>query len=180
VTEKGPAFFLFHGGGFLLGDFPTHERFVRDLVFDCEFTSIFVNYSRSPEAQYPTAINEAYAATKWVAEHGDEINVDGKRLAVVGNSAGATMATVTALKCKLEGGPALKAQVLFCPWTDANLERSSYNELSQPGPDRSYSPAPSRRGIEKTPLLKPTSVPKQRCQMGAPDQMIGGSLNCHV
>jgi acetyl esterase len=130
VKEKGPAFLFFHGGGFMLGDFPTHERIVRDLVCDSEFTSIFVNYTRSPEAQYPTAIIEAYAATKWVAAHGDEINVDGKRLAVVGNSAGGSIATVTALKCKLEGGPVLKAQVLFCPATDANLERSSYNEYA--------------------------------------------------
>ena len=62
VKEKSPAFLFFHGGGFMLGDFPTHERFVRDLVSDSEFTSIFVNYTRAPEAQYPTAINEAYAA----------------------------------------------------------------------------------------------------------------------
>ena len=81
----------------MLGDFVTHERLVRDLVSDSEITAIFVNYTRSPEARYPTAINEAYAATKWVAANGDEINVDGKRLALVGNSAGATIAAVTAL-----------------------------------------------------------------------------------
>ena len=113
-----------------VGDFATHERFVRDLVSDSEFTSVFVSYTRSPEAQYPTAVNEAYAAKKWVAAHGDEINVDGKRLAVIGNSAGGNIATVTALRCKLEGGPALKAQVLFCPGTDANLERASDNEYA--------------------------------------------------
>ena len=95
----------------MLGDFVTHERLVRDLVSDSEITAIFVNYTRSPEARYPTAINEAYAATKWVAANGDEINVDGKRLALVGNSAGATIAAVTALKCKLEGGPALTGPV---------------------------------------------------------------------
>src|SRR5260221_13356575 len=64
AREKGPAFLFFHGGGFVLGDFPTHERLVRDLVSDSEITAIFVNYTRSPEAQYPVAINEAYAATK--------------------------------------------------------------------------------------------------------------------
>ncbi len=131
VREKGPAFLFFHGGGFVLGDFLTHERLVRDLVSDSEITAIFVNYTRSPEAQYPVAINEAYAATKWVAAHGDEINVDGKRLAVVGNSAGANIAAVTALKCKLEGGPALKGQLLFCPETDANFETSSYDEYAE-------------------------------------------------
>jgi acetyl esterase len=121
---------FFHSGGFMLGDFPTPERLVRDLVSDSGFISIFVNYTRSPEAKYPTAINEAYAVTKWVTAHGDEIGVDGKRLAVVGNSAGGTMAAVTALKCKLEGGPPLKAQILFWPATDADLERSSYNEYA--------------------------------------------------
>ena len=119
------------GGGFVLGDFLTHERLVRDLVSDSEITAIFINYTRSPEAWFPTAINEAYAATKWVAANGDEINVDGKRLALVGNSAGANIAAVTALKCKLEGGPTLKGQLLFCPMTDANFETSSYNEYAE-------------------------------------------------
>src|SRR5262249_3592050 len=68
--------------------------------YDSGFTSIFVNYTSSPEAKYPSAINEVYVATKWVAAHGDEINVDGKHLAVVGNSAGSNMAAVTALKAK--------------------------------------------------------------------------------
>jgi acetyl esterase len=131
LTERGPAFLFFHGGGFVLGDFLTHERLVRDLVSDSEITAIFINYTRSPEARYPTAINEAYAATKWVAANGNEINVDGKRLALVGNSAGANIAAVTALKCKLEGGPALKGQLLFCPMTDANFETSSYNEYAE-------------------------------------------------
>ena len=78
LKERGPVFMFFHGGGWILGDFPTHERFVRDLVADSGYTAVFVNYTPSPEAQYPTAINQAYAATKWVAENGDEINVDGK------------------------------------------------------------------------------------------------------
>jgi acetyl esterase len=82
-----PGFIFVHGGGWILGDFPTHERFVRDLVADSGFTAVFVNYTPSPEAHYPTAINEIYAATSWVAAHGDEINVDGARLAIVGNSA---------------------------------------------------------------------------------------------
>jgi acetyl esterase/lipase len=131
VREEGPAFLFFHGGGFVLGDFPTHELLVRDLVLESEVAAIFVNYTRSPEAQYPTAINEAYAATKWVAAQGEEINVDRKRLAVVGNSAGANIAAATALKCNLEGGPALKGQVLFCPVTDANFETPSYNEYAE-------------------------------------------------
>jgi acetyl esterase len=72
---------FFHGGGWILGDYPTHERFVRDLVGDSGFPAVFVNYTPSPEAHYPVAINQAYAATKWAATNGGEIGVDGKRLA---------------------------------------------------------------------------------------------------
>jgi acetyl esterase/lipase len=125
-----PAFMFFHGGGWILGDFPTHERFVRDLVVDSGFTSVFVNYTPSPEAQYPTAINQAYAATKWVAAHGSEIYVDGKRLALVGNSVGGNMTAVVALMARDKGEPEIKCQILFWPVTDANFETPSYQEYA--------------------------------------------------
>jgi acetyl esterase len=132
VGAKGvlPAFMFFHGGGWILGDFPTHERFVRDLVADSGAVAVFVNYTPSPEARYPVAINEAYAATKWVAENGAQINVDGKRLAVAGNSVGGNMAAVVALMAKDKGTPALRAQVLFWPVTNANFEDASYDEFA--------------------------------------------------
>ena len=125
-----PAFMFFHGGGWILGDFPTHERFVRDLVIDSGAEAVFVNYTPSPESRYPVAINEAYAATKWVAENGAQINVDGKRLAVAGNSVGGNMAAVVALMAKAKSAPALRAQVLFWPVTNANFENSSYDEFA--------------------------------------------------
>lgn len=131
VTDKLPAFMFFHGGGWILGDYPTHERFVRDLVVDSGFPAVFVNYTPSPEAQYPTAINEAYAATKWVAKNGDKINVDGKCLAIVGNSVGGNMTAVVALMAKDKGGPELKAQIMLWPVTDANFETESYNQFSE-------------------------------------------------
>src|SRR6478735_1914995 len=80
VNGTLPAFMFFHGGGWVLGDFPTHERFVRDLVMESGAAAVFVNYALSPEAHYPVAVNQAYAATKWVAELGSDIGVDGKRL----------------------------------------------------------------------------------------------------
>lgn len=126
-----PVFMFFHGGGWILGDFPTHERFVRDLVADSGAAAVFVNYTPSPEARYPVAINEAYAATRWVAEHGAEIGVDGKRLAVAGNSVGGNMAAVVALMAKEKGTPSLRAQVLFWPVTNANFENASYDEFAE-------------------------------------------------
>jgi len=126
-----PAFMFFHGGGWVLGDFPTHERFVRDLVADSGAVAVFVNYTPSPEARYPVAIEEAYAATKWVAGNGAEIGVDGSRLAVVGNSVGGNMAAVVSLMAKERGGPALRAQILFWPVTDAHFENDSYSQFAQ-------------------------------------------------
>jgi acetyl esterase/lipase len=95
-----PAFMFLHGGGWVLGDFATHERFVRDLVTESGVTAVFVEYDRSSEAPYPTAIHQAYAATKRVATHGLEIGVDGRRLAIVGNSVGGNMAAVVSLMAK--------------------------------------------------------------------------------
>lgn len=118
-----PVFMFFHGGGWVLGDFPTHERLVRDLVAGSGAAAVFVNYTPSPEAHYPVAINQAYAATKWVAEHGKEINVDGKRLAVAGNSVGGNMAAVVALMAKDKGTPAIRFQALLWPVTTPTSRR---------------------------------------------------------
>ncbi|AMS16866.1 alpha/beta hydrolase [Pseudomonas chlororaphis] len=126
-----PVFMFFHGGGWVLGDFPTHERLVRDLVVGSGAAAVFVNYTPSPEARYPVAINQAYAATRWVAEHGQEINVDGKRLAVAGNSVGGNMAAVVSLMAKDKGTPAIRFQLLLWPVTDANFETASYNQYAE-------------------------------------------------
>jgi acetyl esterase/lipase len=126
-----PAFIFVHGGGWILGDFPTHERFVRDLVADSGFAAVFVNYTPSPEAHYPTAINEIHAAAKWVAAHGEEIQVDGQRLAIVGNSVGGNMTAAVALMAKDKGGPKFKCQVMLWPVTDANFDTESYREYAE-------------------------------------------------
>ncbi|MFJ3057477.1 alpha/beta hydrolase [Herbaspirillum sp. NPDC087042] len=130
VKKTLPAFMFFHGGGWVLGDYPTHERLVRDLVANSGAVAVFVNYTPSPEAGYGVAINQAYAATKWVAEHGSEIKVDGKRLAVAGNSVGGNMAAVVALMAKDRGGPALRSEVLLWPVTAANFETGSYKQFA--------------------------------------------------
>lgn len=126
-----PVFMFFHGGGWVLGDFPTHERFVRDLVAASGAVAVFPNYTRSPEARYPTAINQMYGATKWVAEHGADIQVDGGRLAVVGNSVGGNAAAVIPLMAKNKGGPAIRFHVMMWPVTNANFETDSYHELAE-------------------------------------------------
>ena len=126
-----PVFMFIHGGGWVLGDYPTHRRMVRDLVVLSGFAAVFVNYTRTPDAQYPQAINEIYAATKWVAEHGEEIGVDGKNLAIVGNSVGGNMSTVTTLMAKEKGGPHIKLQILMWPIVDADFVTDSYQQFGE-------------------------------------------------
>ncbi|WP_028219706.1 alpha/beta hydrolase [Paraburkholderia oxyphila] len=126
VSGTLPVFMFFHGGGWILGDFQTHERLVRDLVVQSGAAAVFVNYTPSPEARYPVAINQAYAATKWVAQHGAEIGVDGSRLAVVGNSVGGNMAAVVSLMAKDKQGPNIRFQGLMWPVTNANFDDGSY------------------------------------------------------
>jgi acetyl esterase/lipase len=130
VKADAPVFIFIHGGGWVLGDYPTHRRLVRDLVVQSGAVAVFPDYSPSPEAKYPTAINEIYAATEWVSKNGKEIGVDGKNLAVVGNSVGGNMAAVTALMAKDKNGPKIKLQVLLWPVTDANFETESYNSFA--------------------------------------------------
>jgi acetyl esterase len=131
VKTKLPVFIFIHGGGWVLGDYPTHKRLVRDLVVGSGAAAVFVNYSPSPDAQYPRAINEIYAATKWVAEHGNEINVDGKKLGVIGNSVGGNMTAVTCLKAKDNHGPEIKVAVMMWPVTNAEFTEESYTTYGQ-------------------------------------------------
>ncbi|WP_223506506.1 alpha/beta hydrolase [Pseudomonas sp. GL-RE-29] len=131
VKGELPVFIFFHGGGWVLGDFPTHQRLIRDLVVGSGAVAVYVDYTPSPEAQYPTAINQAYAATRWVAEHGKDIGVDGKRLAVAGNSVGGNMAAVVALMAKEQQAPALRFQLLMWPVTNAGFDNGSYQQFAE-------------------------------------------------
>lgn len=131
MARHSPVFMFFHGGGWILGDFQTHERMVRDLVVESGIPAVFVNYDPSPESHYPVAINQAYAATEWVSRHGREIGVDGSRLAVVGNSVGGNMAAVVSLMAKDRNGPKIAFQGLMWPVTDDNFDDRSYLDYSE-------------------------------------------------
>lgn len=129
--ERQAAFMFIHGGGWVLGDYPTHKRMVRDLVVLTGYTGVFVEYKRAPEFKYPYQVNEVYAAAKWLAKNGGEINIDGSNLAIVGNSAGGNLATATALMAKEKGGVSFKSQILLWPVTDADFERESWKQYGE-------------------------------------------------
>jgi acetyl esterase/lipase len=131
VTGDLPVFLFIHGGGWILGDFPTHQRMVRDLVVLSGCAAVFVNYTRTPEAGFPQAINEIYAAAQWVNHHCREIGVDHHRMAIVGNSVGGNMSTVTTLMAKEKNGPKFKLQILMWPIVDSDFETDSYKQFGK-------------------------------------------------
>jgi acetyl esterase len=128
-NETLPVVMFFHGGGWVLGGFDTHDRLVRELANKANVAIVFVNYTPSPEAKYPIALEQAYAATKWVAQNGQIININSSRLAIVGDSVGGNMAAAVALLAKERGEPPIRLQVLFYPVTDANFDTPSYTAL---------------------------------------------------
>jgi acetyl esterase len=122
-----PVVVYLHGGGWVLGNFATHERLVRELARQAGAAFVVVDYTPAPEARYPVAIEEAYAATAWVAEHGAGIGLDGTRLAVAGDGAGGNLAAAVTLLAKRRGGPAMRCQALFYPVTRAAFDTRSYD-----------------------------------------------------
>ncbi len=115
-----PALMFFHGGGWVIGTIDTHDVVCRALCEATAATVVSVDYRLAPEHLFPAAADDCTAATKWVAANGAEIGVDGSRLAVCGDSAGGTLAAVTALDCV--DGPRISAQALVYPATHATRE----------------------------------------------------------
>jgi acetyl esterase len=157
-----PVVMYFHGGGWVLGDADTHDRLIREIANGAHAAVVFVDYDRSPESKYPVPVEQAYAATEYVAQHGPELGVDATRMAVAGDSVGGNMAAAVTLLAKGRHGPVFRYQVLFYPVTDANFEDGSYQEfasgpwLTKPAMEwfwNAYAPnAEDRRKITASPL----------------------------
>jgi acetyl esterase len=130
-TGIQPVFLFIHGGGWILGDYPTHKRMVRDLVVLTGYTGVFVNYTPSPEARYPRAIHEIFAVAQWLSEKGAEISIDPARMGIVGNSVGGNMTAATTLMARENGGPDFKIQIMMWPVTDAKFDNASWKAYGQ-------------------------------------------------
>lgn len=129
-TKTLPVVLYSHGAGWVFGGKDTHDRLIRDLAVGAQCAVVFVDYSRSPEAKYPTAIEEIYATAKYVSEHAKELNLDASKFAVAGDSVGGNMTAALTMMIKERGGPKVIAQVLFYPVTDANFDTPSYREFA--------------------------------------------------
>ena len=125
-----PVVMYFHGGGWVLGSKQTHDRLVRDLVNGTNAAFVFVSYTPSPEAQFPIPVEQCYAATKYVAEHGRELGLDSTRLAVAGESVGGYTTAVVSQLAKERKGPPIRYQVLMYPVTDSSMSQPSYEEFA--------------------------------------------------
>jgi acetyl esterase len=108
-----PLVVFFHGGGWVLGDLDTHDPFCRALCAGAGCVVISVGYRLAPEHPFPAALDDALAATHWVAEHAAEVGGDPARIALAGDSAGGNLSAVTALRIRDEGGPTLRGQLLI-------------------------------------------------------------------
>lgn len=131
AKESLPVIMFFHGAGWVFGDYQTHGRLVREIAVGTHAAVVFVKYTLAPEAQYPTQIEESYAAMKYIAEHGKQFNLDTSRFVAAGDSVGGNMTSVMALLAKERGGPKIDYQVLIYPVTDANFDNASYKEFAE-------------------------------------------------
>ena len=125
-----PAVMYFHGGGWILGSKNTHDRLLRELANGAQAAFVFVNYTPAADAQFPVSLEQAYAATEYIAAHGCELGLDGHNLAVAGDSVGGNMAAAVTLLARERRRPVIRYQVLFYPVTDANLNTGSYLEFA--------------------------------------------------
>jgi acetyl esterase len=129
--ENLPVVIYFHGGGWVLGSKNTHERLLCELTAKTQAAFVFVNYTPSPEAQFPVPIEEGYTAALYIAKHGKELGLDSSRMAVAGDSVGGNLATAVALLAKDRADFEFAYQALFYPVTDANFETESYKQFAE-------------------------------------------------
>jgi acetyl esterase/lipase len=132
VGAKGPlpTILYMHGGGWILGNAGTHDRLVRELAVGVNAAVAFVEYNRSPEARYPVALEQGYAAARWIVAKGASEGLDAKRLVVAGDSVGGNMATALAILAKQRGDVKFLHQSLYYPVTDAAQDTDSYKEFA--------------------------------------------------
>ncbi|HPO20772.1 MAG TPA: alpha/beta hydrolase [Rubrivivax sp.] len=119
-----PALLYLHGGGFVIGSLQTHDSLCRQLALRSGAAVVALDYRLAPEHRFPAAVDDAWAALRWLQRHARTLGIDGSRLAVGGDSAGGTLAAVCALRAREHGLP-LALQLLITPGTSAYGDTAS-------------------------------------------------------
>ncbi len=128
VNGLAPCLVFYHGGGWVIGNLETHDVVCRKLAHEGELIVISVDYRLAPEHKFPAAVEDAIAATKWVADNATQLGIDTSRLMVGGDSAGGNLAAVVALAARDGDGPKIAGQVLIYPATDFAMTHPSHSE----------------------------------------------------
>jgi acetyl esterase/lipase len=127
-TCPAPLVVFIHGGGWSVGDLDTYDGIARRHVVGADTVVVSVDYRLAPEHPYPAAVEDAWAATQWAAQHAEELDADPNRVAVAGDSAGGNLAAVMALLARDAGGPAIRFQLLWYPSTTFDISLPSFEE----------------------------------------------------
>ena len=130
ITGTLPVILYMHGGGWVLGNANTHDRLVRELAVGTRAAVVFVEYTPSPEAHYPVAIEQGYATAQWIVREGATRGLDATRMAVAGESVGGNMTAALALMAKERGDVSFVHQSMWYPVTDAAMDTDSYHEFA--------------------------------------------------
>ena len=133
MDSKGtlPVVLYIHGAGWVFGNAHTHDRLIRELANASGAAVVFPSYSLSPEAKYPTALEEIYSVLEWISLSGEIRELDPSRIAVAGDSVGGNMTAAITLMAKERRGPSIAGQLLFYPVTDASFDTDSYREFAE-------------------------------------------------
>ncbi|MBF7016758.1 alpha/beta hydrolase [Staphylococcus durrellii] len=131
--EKGklPVIYYIHGAGWVFGSARTHDKLVRELAVRTNSVVVFPEYTRSPEAKYPTAIEQNYDVLQQLIDVSEEKNFDVNQLTVAGDSVGGNMATIMTIMTKQRDGLPINQQLLYYPVTNAEFDTESYNQFAE-------------------------------------------------
>ena len=164
-----PVLVYFHGGGWVFGNLDSHDALCRTLANAAGAVAVAVNYRLAPEHRFPAAAEDAYAATAWVAAHAAELGTSSERLAVVGDSAGGNLATVTCLLARERRGPRITFQALIYPVTDhydpgqpSYVENGTGYNLTREGMVWFWDQYVPDRTMASNPLASPLRAPDLR------------------
>jgi len=175
TTGPLPVVVYMHGGGWVLGNAKTHDRLVRELAVGARAGIAFVEYTPSPEAHYPVAIEQGYATAQWIVCNGVSRGLDASRMAVAGESVGGNMTAALALMAKQRGDVRFVHLSMYYPVTDAAMNTGSYDQFAagyylsrknmewfwdayttDPGQRAEITASPNRASIEQLSGLPPT------------------------
>lgn len=129
--QRLPLLVFFHGGGFVMGNLDTHDYLCRELASQTGAAVVSVAYRLAPEAPFPAAPEDCFAATCWLVRHAAELGLDGSRLALAGDSAGGNLALAVSRLAAQRQGPKIAYQCLFYPVADAACDSASYGEFAE-------------------------------------------------